>query len=90
MGKNEEGMDIEYLKRRFKRKFNIKSEIIKNDLINGLGVFDTYILNGEVVDYSEIETKVIEVADYVQEEYGGYCEYSILDSGYEVIFNFYD
>ena len=73
-----EEVDIREVRKDLERKFNINSEIIHSDLINGLGVNNIFV-----------EVDLIKISDYIQEEYECFCEYNVLDKGYEVIFNIY-
>lgn len=81
-----EEVDIREVRKDLERKFNINSEIIHSDLINGLGVNNIFV---DCKEYEDIEVNLIKISDYIQEEYECFCEYNVLDKGYEVIFNIY-
>ena len=84
-----EEVDIREVRKDLKRKFNINSEIIHSDLINGLGVNNIYFNWEDCKECDEVEFELTEIVDYIQKEYGCFCEYLTLESDYEVIFNIY-
>lgn len=81
-----EEVDIREVRKDLKRKFNINSEIIHSDLVNGLGINNIFV---DCKEYEDIEVDLIKISDYIQEEYECFCEYITSDKGYEVIFNIY-
>ena len=84
-----EEVDIREIKKDLKRKFSIDSEIIHSDLINGLGINNTYFNWRNYKEIDEVEFELAKIVDYIQKEYECFCEYLTLESDYEVIFNIY-
>lgn len=86
-----EEIDLKEVKKELEREFNYDFEIIVKELVNGVAILDVgYVNNYDFDDYyftlSSIATTV---CDFVQGNHDVFCEYSILDEGYEILFNIY-
>lgn len=73
--------DFKDIKERLEKKFYLKSCIKGNKLC--FDEFNGYIVDDE--EYEKVENLCESICDLIQEDYDCFCDYSILDSGYEFV-----
>ena len=86
-----EEVDLNEIKKELESEFCYDFEVMIKELLNGIAILDTGVIkNGDFDDYYEkLERIAVSICDFVQENHDVFCEYSILDEGYEIIFNIY-
>lgn len=86
-----EEVDIKEIKKELESEFCYDFEVMIKELLNGIAILDTGVIkNGDFDDYyGNLESIAENICYFVQDNHDVFCEYSILDEGYDIIFNIY-
>ena len=68
--------------RGLKKKFDLHSEIIGDSKI-GIEEFNGFINSDDT--YYEVEGLCISLCDWIMNKFNVYCDYSLIDTGYELV-----